>query len=37
MKNKTWKDTFWKSRYFQPDKNITRWEAAYIFDLIFWQ
>ncbi len=37
MKNQTWKDTFWTSRYFQPNKNITRWEAAYVFDLILWQ
>jgi hypothetical protein len=24
-----WKDDFWE-KYFQPDKNITRWEAVYL-------
>jgi len=25
----SWKDNFWE-KYFQPDKQITRWEAAYM-------
>jgi hypothetical protein len=27
--NNTWRDKFWE-RYFQPDKEITRWEAVYM-------
>lgn len=27
--NYEWKDNFWE-RYFQPEKKITRWEAAYM-------
>jgi hypothetical protein len=28
-KDYTWKDEFW-AKYFQPDQNLTRWEAAYM-------
>jgi len=30
LKNKTWNDYFWKTRYFQPNKKITRWEWAFL-------
>lgn len=29
----TWKDKFW-TKYFQPDKEITRWEAVYMMSLV---
>lgn len=31
--NNTWRDKFW-ARYFQPDKEITRWEAVYMISKI---
>lgn len=34
LKGKTWKDVFGQTRYFQPNKNITRWEAMYLIYLI---
>lgn len=30
LKNKTWNDYFGKTKYFQPDKKITRWEWAFL-------
>ncbi len=30
MKNNTWRDKFWETRYFQPTKELTRWEWAYL-------
>ena len=30
LKNKTWNDYYGQTRYFQPNKNITRWEAAFL-------
>lgn len=35
LKGQTWIDYFWQTRYFQPDKKITRWEWAYLIDSIF--
>lgn len=32
LREKTWRDYFGETRYFQPSKNITRSEAAYIID-----
>ncbi len=29
----TWKDQFWE-KYFQPDKKLTRWEAAYLLNQV---
>ncbi len=34
FKNKTWNDYFWQTRYFQPTKTITRWEAAFLLNQI---
>lgn len=34
LKNNTWKDYFGQTRYFQPAKNITRWEWAFLLNLI---
>lgn len=34
LKNKTWNDYFWETRYFQPTKTITRWEAAFLLNQI---
>lgn len=30
LKNSTWQDYFGQTRYFQPDKKITRWEWAFL-------
>lgn len=30
LKNATWSDYFGETRYFQPSKNITRWEWAFL-------
>ncbi len=30
LRSNTWKDVFWETRYFQPNKNITRWEAMFL-------
>ncbi len=30
LKSKTWDDYFWKTRYFQPNKNISRSESVFI-------
>lgn len=30
LKWETWKDKFWETRYFQPQKTITRGEAAFL-------
>lgn len=30
LKSSIWKDSFAQTRYFQPDKKITRWEASFL-------
>lgn len=35
FKDKTWNDYFGQTRYFQPNKNITRAEAAYVIEMLF--
>ncbi len=34
LKNNTWQDYFGETRYFQPKKNITRWEWAFLIDSV---
>lgn len=34
LKNKTWKDYFGQTKYFQPKKVITRWEWIYLLNQI---
>ncbi|MDD5769999.1 MAG: M23 family metallopeptidase [Candidatus Gracilibacteria bacterium] len=34
LKNKTWNDYFGQTKYFQPDKNITRGEGAFLINSI---
>ena len=34
FKKNTWKDYFWQTKYFQPNKKITRGEASYLIDMI---
>lgn len=34
LKNKTWNDYFWQTRYFQPTKIITRAEVAFLLNQI---
>lgn len=35
LKNNTFKDSFWQTRYFQPNKNITRAEASFLINFAF--
>jgi hypothetical protein len=30
LKSNNWRDKFWETRYFQPKKSITRWEASFL-------
>lgn len=34
LKNATWQDYFGQTRYFQPEKKITRWEWAFLINQI---